>query len=174
MSFFNKIINKLFVVFLFIFFNKIAYSNQNPLLEWETHSEDIEILSIDEIYEIVNSKKAIFVDSWKKNKTPDALNKKKWFPPKRYSIPGAIWMPNIGRETLTVDTREYLQNGLKKITKNNKDEKLIFFCRRGYYSKIAAERAIKLGYKNISLFPGTDLWEDAGYQLVVINPLNLN
>ena len=83
-------------------------------------------------------------------------------------------MPNIGRETLTVDTREYLQNGLKKITKNNKDEKLIFFCRRGYYSKIAAERAIKLGYKNISLFPGTDLWEDAVYQLVVINPLNLN
>ena len=114
MSFFNKNINKLFVVFLFIFFNKIAYSNQNPLLEWETHSEDIEILSIDEIYEIVNSKKAILVDSWKKDKRPDALNKKKWFPPKRYSIPGAIWMPNIGRETLTVDTREYLQNGLKK------------------------------------------------------------
>ena len=85
----------------------------------------------------------------------------------------SIWLPNIGRETLTPEEREYLNLQLKKITKNNKNEKIVFFCRRGYYSKIAAERAIKLGYTNVFLFPGTDLWEDRGQNLIIIKPQEL-
>ena len=77
-------------------------------------------------------------------------------------------MPNIGRETLTIDQRKYLETGLEKITKNDKSKEIVFFCRRGYYSKIAAERAVKLGYKNVSMFPGTDLWEDGGQRLVIL------
>ena len=112
------------------------------------------------------------IDVWKKDKKPKAVDEKKWFPPKRYTIPGAVWLPNIGRETLTTDIRKYLENGLKKVTKNDKSKKTVFFCRRGYYSKIAAERAVKLGYKNVYLFPGTDLWEDAGQRLVVVKEQN--
>ena len=108
-----------------------------------------------------------------KDKKPDVIDNKKWFPPKMYSIPNSIWLPNIGRETLTPEEREYLNLQLKKITKNNKNEKIVFFCRRGYYSKIAAEIAIKLGYTNVFLFPGTDLWEDRGQNLIIIKPQEL-
>ena len=161
-------------LFSFIFFTNfsILLAANNPV-EWEVHSENIEILDIEEIREIVKSRNAILIDVWKKDEKPDKIENKKWFPPKRYSIPGSIWLPNIGRETLTPEQRKYLNSQLKKITKNNKDQKIIFFCRRGYYSKIAAERAVKLGYSNVFLFPGTDLWEDGGQNLVIVKPHGL-
>ena len=163
----------LYLLFLFpILYTEIAFSANNPN-EWENHSENIEILDIEEIMEIVSSRSAILIDVWKKDKKPDVIDNKKWFPPKRYSIPNSIWLPNIGRETLTPEEREYLNLQLKKITKNNKNEKIVFFCRRGYYSKIAAERAIKLGYTNVFLFPGTDLWEDRCQNLIIIKPQEL-
>ena len=161
------------IIAVFFFFSsfliKDCVADNQPINEWESHSENIAILSIEEVYEIVNKKNAILIDVWKKDERPKNLDKKKWFPPRRYTIPGAFWLPNIGRETLTPDIRTYLSVGLKNITKNNKNEKIVFFCRRGYYSKIAAERAVKLGYTNIYLFPGTDLWEDRGHRLVVVN-----
>ena len=160
---------RIILAFLFcIILVKTTFANNNQQNEWEIHSENIPILGIDEVYEIVKAKNSILIDVWKKDKRPESIDKKKWLPPKRYSIPGALWLPNIGRETLTLELREYIEVGLKNITKGNKDEKIIFFCRRGYYSKIAAERAVKLGYTNVFLFPGTDLWEDAGQRLVII------
>ena len=59
---------------------------------------------------------------------------------------------------------------VQRITKDNKNAKIVCFCRRGYYSKIAAERLVRMGYTNIFLYPGTDLWEDAGNRLVVVKP----
>ena len=157
-----------FIIFFSLILTKIALTNNNQQNEWGTHSEDITILSIEEILEVVNKKSALLIDVWKKDKKPDVIDKKKWLPPRRYSIPGALWFPNVGKETLTIEQRKYLETGLEKITKNDKNKKIIFFCRRGYYSKIAAERAVKLGYKNVFLFPGTDLWEDGGQRLVVV------
>ena len=168
--FFNFFI--IFLFFLSILNTKIVFS-LSAQDEWENHSESIEILDIEEIKEISNSRSALLIDVWKKDERPDKVDSKKWFPPRRYSIPNSIWLPNIGRETLTSEQRKYLNLQLKKITKNNKNEKLVFFCRRGYYSKIAAERAVKLGYTNIFLFPGTDLWEDSGQNLVIIKPEKL-
>ena len=160
----------IFVIFL-IFFSPLSFFgvDENPFKnEWEVHSESITILDVDDVIEIVNKKDGILIDSYTKDVKPEKLDKKKWFPPKRYSIPGALGLPNIGREALTIEQRKYLETGLEKITKGNKDEKIIFFCRRGYYSKIAAERAVKLGYTNVSMFPGTDLWEDGGQRLVIL------
>tara|TARA_Y100000590_G_scaffold141346_1_gene162148 strand:+ start:299 stop:820 length:522 start_codon:yes stop_codon:yes gene_type:complete len=161
-----------FLAILVCFIAPLKVKGNQVVNEWENHSENIKILNVEEVYEIVNKKNAILIDVWLKDRKPDVLDKKKWLPPKRYTIPGSLWMPNIGRETLTSEQRKYLEKGLKEITKNNKNKKIVFFCRRGYYSKIAAERAIKLGYTNVLLFPGTDLWEDAGQRLVVVKEQN--
>ena len=64
----------------------------------------------------------------------------------------------------------YFEKSLETLTKGNKDAKLLCFCRRGYYSKIAAERIVSMGYTNVYLYPGTDLWEDAGKRLVIVKP----
>ena len=167
-------IHSFLILFLLIFVKESPSETSNHPSEWIVHYEEINILSIEEVIEIVNTKSASMIDSYIKNEKPSTLDKKKWFPPKRYSIPGSIWLPNIGRETLTIDQRKYLETGLEKITKNDKSKEIVFFCRRGYYSKIAAERAVKLGYKNVSMFPGTDLWEDGGQRLVILKELSFN
>ena len=159
---------KLLVIFSLVIFN---YANSESMQkEWEEHSENIIILDTDEVKNIVNSKSAILLDTWKKDIKPEALDPKKWMPAKRYTIPGAKWLPNVGLETLTPELRKYFEETVKRLTKGNKDAKIVCFCRRGYYSKIAAERLVQMGYANIFLYPGTDVWEDAGNRLVIIKP----
>ena len=159
---------KLLVIFSLVIFN---YANSESMQkEWEEHSENIIILDTDEIKNIVNSRSAILLDTWKKDIKPEALDQKKWMPAKRYTIPGAKWVPNVGLETLTPELRKYFEETVKRLTKGNKDAKIVCFCRRGYYSKIAAERLVKMGYTNVFLYPGTDLWEDAGNRLIIVKP----
>ena len=159
---------KLLVIFSLVIFN---YANSESMQkEWEEHSENIIILDTDDVKNIVNSRSAILLDTWKKDIKPEALDQKKWMPAKRYTIPGAKWLPNVGLETLTPELRKYFEETVKRLTKGNKDAKIVCFCRRGYYSKIAAERLIRMGYTNIFLYPGTDLWEDAGNRLIIVKP----
>lgn len=157
----------LFLLLIPVFFFGLDSLSTNQE-EWEQHLEDITILDTDDIEKIVNSKSAILIDVWKKDIKPEKLDSKKWMPARRYSIPGAKWLPNVGLKILTPEIRKYFEESLKVITKENKDAKLILFCRRGYYSKIASKRIVKMGYTNVFMYPGTDFWEDAGKRLVVI------
>ncbi len=69
----------LYLLFLFpILYTEIAFSANNPN-EWENHSENIEILDIEEIMEIVSSRSAILIDVWKKDKKPDVIDIKNGF-----------------------------------------------------------------------------------------------
>ena len=162
-----KIINLIFTLFFFsIFFHHTVHADN----EWEKHSDEITILDTEEVTEIVNSRSAILLDTWKKDIKPEKLDLKKWMPVQRYSIPGAKWLPNVGLETLTPGLREYFEENVERLTKGNKNTKIVCFCRRGYYSKIACERLVKMGYTNVFLYPGTDFWEDAGKRLVIVKP----
>jgi len=158
----------LLAIFPFVIFNYV--NSESPPKEWEEHSENITILDTEEVQDIVKTRSAILLDFWKKDIKPEKLDPKKWMPAQRYSIPGAKWIPNAGLETLTPELRNYFEETVKRLTKSNKDAKLVCFCRRGYYSKIAAERLIRMGYTNIFLYPGTDLWEDAGNRLIIVKP----
>ena len=161
---------KVFNFIFFIFISLISYHFSYAANEWEEHSEQIEILDTDDIKNIVNSKSAILLDTWKKDIKPEKLDPKKWLPAQRYSLPGAKWLPNVGLEILTPELRKYFEETVKRLTKGNKDAKIVCFCRRGYYSKIAAERLVQMGYTNIFLYPGTDLWEDTGNRLIIVKP----
>ena len=164
----------LLIIFSFVFFNyaksESPQESDKKLKEWAEHSENIIILDTDEMLDIVKTKSTILLDFWKKDIRPERLDPKKWMPAQRYSLPGAKWIPNVGLEVLTPDLRKYFQETVKRLTKGKKDAKIICFCRRGYYAKIAAERLVKMGYTNIFLYPGTDLWEDAGNRLAIVKP----
>ena len=158
----------LLVIFSLLIFNYANSESQQK--EWEEHSENITILDTNEVKNIVNSKSAILLDTWKKDIKPEKVDPKKWMPANRYTIPGAKWLPNVGLETLTPELRKYFEKTVKRLTKGNKDAKIVCFCRRGYYSKIAAERLVQIGYTNVFLYPGTDVWEDAGNRLMIVKP----
>jgi PQQ-dependent catabolism-associated CXXCW motif protein len=161
-------------IFSFAFFNYAKSvspeESDKQIKEWEEHSENITILDTQDVEDIVKKRSALLLDVWKKDIRPEKLDPKKWMPAQRYSLPGAKWIPNAGLETLTPELRKYFKETVKHLTKGNKDAKIVFFCRRGYYSKIAAERLVKMGYTNIFLYPGTDFWEDAGKRLVIVKP----
>ena len=161
-----KVFNFIFFIFISLISSHFLYAAN----EWEEHSNKIIILDTNEVKNIVDSKSAILLDVWKKDIKPETLDQKKWMPVQRYSIPGAKWIPNVGLEMLTPELRKYFTETVKHLTKGNKDAKVVCFCRRGYYSKIAAERLVKMGYTNVFLYPGTDLWEDAGNRLIIIKP----
>ena len=161
-----KVFNFIFFIFISLFSSHFSYAAN----EWEEHSNKIIILDTNEVKNIVDSKGAILLDVWKKDIKPETLDQKKWMPVQRYSIPGAKWIPNVGLEVLTPELRKYFTETVKHLTKGNKDVKVVCFCRRGYYSKIAAERLVKMGYTNVFLYPGTDLWEDAGNRLIIVKP----
>ena len=116
---------------LLIFFSLVVLNfanSESPLKDWEEHSENIIILDTDEVNSIVKKNSAILLDFWKKDIKPEKLDPKKWLPAQRYSIPGAKWIPNAGLETLTPELRNYFDETVKRLTKSNKDAKIVCFC----------------------------------------------
>ena len=83
-----------------------------------------------------------------------------WRDKPRYSIPGAIWLPNIGYGELADETLAYFLHGLGLVTGGDPDHPLVFFClEECWMSYNAARRALELGFTEVSWYPdGTDGW----------------
>jgi PQQ-dependent catabolism-associated CXXCW motif protein len=90
------------------------------------------------------------------------------------SVEGAIWLPEVGRGHLEPEHIEYFKRNLVKVTDNNKETPLIFFCTADcWQSWNAARRALLWGYQNIFWYPaGTDGWVEHNYPLVPVEPVN--
>ncbi len=92
----------------------------------------------------------------------------------RSSIPGTHWLPEVGRGFLEPDHQAYLERNLARLTDQDKSSALLFFCTADcWQSWNAARRAILLGYEKVFWYPnGTDGWEENGYELVDVAPVN--
>ncbi|WP_046865694.1 PQQ-dependent catabolism-associated CXXCW motif protein [Microvirga massiliensis] len=111
---------------------------------------------------------AIFVDVLPQpprpaNLPPDTL----WRVPPRNSIPGAIWLPNVGFGEIAAETSAYFQHGLDTATGGDRTRPLVFFCERNcWMSWNAAKRAMTYGYSAVSWYPeGTEGWKEADLPL---------
>lgn len=91
----------------------------------------------------------------------------------RLSIPGTIWLPNVGYGRLADETDRYFRTHLASAT-GGKDEPVLFFCLRDcWMSWNAAKRALSdYGYTRIFWYPdGTDGWEFADYPVEEVQPM---
>lgn len=96
-----------------------------------------------------------------------------WRDKPRFSIPGAIWLPNVGYGGLAAVTDAYFRAGLGKATAGQTDAPVLFFCLADcWMSWNAAKRAIEdYGYTNVYWFPeGTDAWEFLDYPTEGVEP----
>ena len=91
----------------------------------------------------------------------------------RYSIPGAVWLPEVGKGAPPRDILTYLDDNLARLTRGDKGCPLIFFCIADcWMSWNATQRATALGYTNAHWFAeGTDGWMDEGWALEAVNPV---
>ena len=96
-----------------------------------------------------------------------------WLVPQdRQSLPGAVWLPEVGRGTLQPVMQRYLESNLTRLT-TTPDQKIVVFCMADcWMSWNAVQRIGKLGYTNVYWFPeGTDGWLDEGWDLAPIDPV---
>lgn len=95
-----------------------------------------------------------------------------WHEVPRQSIPGAVWLANVGFGSLNPDAEAYFRTGLAAVTRDDPAAPLVLFCQRDcWMSWNAAKRAISYGYRNVSWFPeGTDGWGEAGLPLAPLEP----
>ncbi len=119
--------------------------------------------------------KAIFIDVYPpKGLGPDPLDGHWVITEERKSIPGASWLPEVGRGTLSDDAEDYFKRNLARLTDNKPGASIVFFCTSDcWQSWNAARRAIDWGYSKVLWFPlGTDGWLEAGGETVTVQPVN--
>lgn len=86
-----------------------------------------------------------------------------WREPPHKSIPGAIWLANVGYGVMPEPSLQALQAKLAALTEGDRSRALVFFCLKDcWMSWNAAKRAVSWGYSNVIWFPdGIDGWSDA-------------
>jgi PQQ-dependent catabolism-associated CXXCW motif protein len=95
-----------------------------------------------------------------------------WMPTPRRDIPGSLWLPDVGRGTLSPAVEQWFQDRLNEATQGNKARPLVFYClSRCWMSWNAAKRAAQYGYRRVYWYPdGSDGWEKAGQPLAETQP----
>jgi PQQ-dependent catabolism-associated CXXCW motif protein len=131
------------------------------------------VVDADAAYALWKTGTVAFVDVLPRAPKPDKLPEGTiWRDKPRDSIPGAIWLPNVGYGRLAEVTHANFRAGLEKATGDDKDHPVLFFClEECWMSWNAARRALEYGYTHVFWFPeGTDGWVFEDYPNEVIEP----
>lgn len=135
-----------------------------------------QVLDTDAAHAIWQDGKAAFIDVLPQAPKPDNLPEGTiWRDKPRHSIPGAIWLPNVGYGAIADVTADYFRAGLDDATNGDPDHPVVFFClEECWMSWNAARRAIEWGYTDVSWYPdGTDGWSFQDYPLEKLDPFPL-
>lgn len=92
------------------------------------------------------------------------------------TIPGATWLPETGRGTLTPEMQAYLTENLERLTGGDATRAIVVYCIADcWMSWNAAQRITALGYSRVHWFAeGTDGWLDMDWPLVPADPVPVN
>ena len=92
----------------------------------------------------------------------------------RQTIPGAVWLPEVGRGFLADDYEAYFRRNLAAPTGGDLNRPLLFFCTADCWQGWnAARRAILWGHGAVSWYPGgTDQWVLDGGAVTTAEPVN--
>lgn len=98
-----------------------------------------------------------------------------WMPPPHQSIPGSVWLPNVGYGRLSDPVAVYLRANLERLTGGDRARPLVFYCKPAcWMSWNAAKRAVSLGYRAVYWYPdGFAGWAADGAPLAVVEPVPL-
>lgn len=99
-----------------------------------------------------------------------------WHVPKpRANMAGSVWLPDVGRGTLTPALEAYFQSNLKALTGGNKARAVIVYCQADcWMSWNAVKRAAGYGYTALYWYPdGTDGMRDWDLPLVPASPVSV-
>ena len=89
------------------------------------------------------------------------------------TLPGAVWLPEVGRGTLSPEMQTYLETNVAWLTDDDPVRQIVVFCIADcWMSWNATQRLTGLGYQYVHWFAeGIDGWLDAGWQLAPVDPV---
>lgn len=130
------------------------------------------VIGVDEIEALVAQEGAILVDVAPWPHKPENVAASAWSPPPHRSLPGAVWLPDVGNGDASLTVQAWFRARLKALTGHDPGKPLIFFCHPSCWASWnAAKRAIQLGYGRVHWFPdGVEGWQDSGRGTEVIQP----
>lgn len=114
-----------------------------------------------------------FIDVLPRAPKPDKLPEGTiWHEKPRLSIPGAVWLPNVGYGRIAAVTDAYFRAGLERATGGDRGHPVLFFCLEDcWMSWNAARRALEYGYTTVYWLPeGTDGWSFFDYPVEEVQP----
>lgn len=123
--------------------------------------EGATVIGTEAAYALWKTGRVAFVDVFPQPPKPENLPKGTLFRERpRYSIPGSIWLPNVGYGRIAEETADYFKAGLAKITEGDPSMPLVLFClEECWMSWNAGKRVQDYGYSNVFWYPdGTDGW----------------
>lgn len=132
------------------------------------------VIGPERVHEIWTEGTAGFIDVMPQPPKPANLPEGTiWRDKPRDTIPGAIWLPNVGYGAIAEVTEAYFRAGLEAATGGDPARPVVFFCLADcWMSWNAAKRAIEWGYAQVHWFPeGTDGWQLWGYPLERVEPM---
>jgi len=131
-------------------------------------------LNTAEVEELARSGGAVLIDVYPApprpaGLAPDAV----WIPKARQTIPGAVWLPNVGYGALPDRIEAYFRDNLERLTEGRRDRPVVFFCEPDcWMSWNAALRAVEYGYSAVRYYPeGAAGWAAAGLALAPLQPV---
>jgi PQQ-dependent catabolism-associated CXXCW motif protein len=131
------------------------------------------VIDTDQAYAMWQAGEAAFIDVLPRAPKPANLPEGTiWRDKPRSSIPGAIWLPNVGYGRIADVTAAYFRDGLYAATGGDTSRDVVFFClEECWMSWNAAKRAAEWGFSAVHWFPeGTDGWSSWNYPLERIEP----
>ncbi|MGF1644020.1 MAG: rhodanese-like domain-containing protein [Thiotrichales bacterium] len=100
-----------------------------------------------------------------------------WLPDvPRQSLPGSVWLPNVGYASLSPTLDAYFREQLARLTAGDRARAIVIFCVADcWMSWNAVQRAHGYGYRNLYWYPdGTDGWREARLPLTEVQPVPLD
>lgn len=90
--------------------------------------------------------------------------------PERFTIPGAVWLPNVGFGRPQSDMQAYLRHNL--VNQIDTNSPVVVFCIADcWMGWNATQHVAAMGYQQVYWFAeGTDAWAAAGYDLSLVQP----
>lgn len=130
------------------------------------------VIDAEEAHALWQAGEAAFIDVLPRPPKPENLPEDTiWRDKPRASIPGAVWLPNVGYGALADVTADYFRAGLDHATGSDPDRPVVFFCLADcWMSWNAAKRAIEWNHSQVYWFPdGTDGWAFQDFPLQEID-----
>ncbi|WP_325890950.1 rhodanese-like domain-containing protein [Grimontia sp. NTOU-MAR1] len=124
--------------------------------------------SAEQLAAFIDARRPILIDVFPapnkpKDLSPDTL----WIEPSRETLPGAIWLANVGHGIAPDSLIQLLKTSLPNNTP------MVVFCEPNcWHSWNAGKRAIELGAKDVYWYrAGVKGWKEAGYALETQHPV---